>query len=318
MLARTTPLAPFALCLALACGTTAEPAADSGSTSDDSATTASSTSSASASASASASDDAGSTGTVTTASTAADGSSGTDDGSSGDSGPVGGGECDPFAQDCPEGTKCMPWADDGGGAWNANQCVPVVDGGGQPGDPCNVEGSGVSGVDDCDLGSMCYNVDATTNMGTCYELCSGSPAAPTCPQTNGVCAIYNDGVLPLCLTACDPITQDCPGSQQLCVASPANDGFVCILDSLPGSAGGYGAPCEFANACDPGYFCTPMSFVPGCTNGGGCCTGFCDLDAADPDGQCEGQDGGQICQPWWNGEPAAPGFEHVGYCGLPA
>ena len=28
------------------------------------------------------------------------------------------GECDAFAQECPEGQKCAPYADDGGSSWN--------------------------------------------------------------------------------------------------------------------------------------------------------------------------------------------------------
>ncbi len=30
-----------------------------------------------------------------------------------------------WAQDCPEGEKCMPWANDGGGSWNATRCSPL-------------------------------------------------------------------------------------------------------------------------------------------------------------------------------------------------
>ena len=227
-----------------------------------------------------------------------------------------GGECDPFAQDCPEGEKCMPYADDGGNAWNANRCVPVVEGAGQPGDPCVVEGSGVSGVDNCDLGSMCYYVSAETNEGICTPLCGGNPASPTCDD-GYACSIYNDGILPLCLEECDPLAQDCSGTEQLCVASPANDGFVCLIDALPNDAGVYGAPCSFANACDPGLFCASQAIVPGCTNGGGCCSEFCNLDAATPDAECSGSGDGQTCQPWWNGDPAPPGYETVGFCGIP-
>ncbi|MEX1364969.1 MAG: hypothetical protein AB1Z98_17710, partial [Nannocystaceae bacterium] len=32
-------------------------------------------------------------------------------------------QCSLFAQDCPDGEKCMPWANDGGDAWNATICV---------------------------------------------------------------------------------------------------------------------------------------------------------------------------------------------------
>src|SRR5262245_15971404 len=38
--------------------------------------------------------------------------------------PDGGGsnECDVWAQDCPPGEKCMPWANDGGSSWNSLRC----------------------------------------------------------------------------------------------------------------------------------------------------------------------------------------------------
>jgi len=225
-----------------------------------------------------------------------------------------GGTCDVFAQDCPPGEKCMPWADDGGNSWNSTTCSPVMRNPGQRGDECTVEGSGVSGVDDCDLGLMCYNVQSKTNTGICFELCGGSPDAPTCNE--GLCAVYNDGNLPLCLDDCDPLLQDCGGGQ-LCLASPSANGFVCILDALPASMGDYGAPCTFVNDCDPGYFCAVPDVVAGCANGSGCCAEFCDLSQPDPSSQCTGQPQGEECQPWYGMEPPPPGYEDVGFCGIP-
>ena len=224
-----------------------------------------------------------------------------------------GGVCDVFAQDCPEGDKCMPWAADGGQSWNSTTCSPVVDNPGQVGDPCTVEGSAVSGIDDCDVGTMCYNVSAETNTGTCFELCGGSENDPTCDE--GLCAVYNDGNLPLCLQDCDPLLQDC--NDQLCLASPSANGFVCILDSLPGSVGDYGAPCEFVNTCDPGYFCAISGIVAGCLNPSGCCAEFCDLSLPDPTSQCTGAPQGEECQPWYGMEVPPPGYENVGFCGIP-
>src|SRR5262249_37235710 len=55
------------------------------------------------------------------------------------------GGCDPWAQDCLRGDKCMPWANDGSNRWNDVRCSPA--GSGQLGDPCTVEGSSVSGLD---------------------------------------------------------------------------------------------------------------------------------------------------------------------------
>ncbi len=59
-------------------------------------------------------------------------------------------ECDVWTQDCPEGQKCMPWANDGNTTWNATKCSPVDPNPGQPGDSCISEDFGYSGVDDCD------------------------------------------------------------------------------------------------------------------------------------------------------------------------
>ena len=36
-------------------------------------------------------------------------------------------ECDIWADDCPRGTKCMPWAADGGSTWNATKCSRLAD-----------------------------------------------------------------------------------------------------------------------------------------------------------------------------------------------
>lgn len=136
-------------------------------------------------------------------------------------------ECDIFDQDCPEGEKCTAWGSSGG-AWNATRCVPVVDNPGQPGDDCTVEGSAVSGVDDCDIGSMCWNVDSETNMGRCIALCIGDAANPMCADPDATCSITNDGSLVLCLLSCDPVLQDCSEGEG---CYPVDDAFVCSPDS---------------------------------------------------------------------------------------
>src|SRR5690606_15132047 len=50
-------------------------------------------------------------------------------------------QCDNWTQDCPSGEKCAAYADDGGSSWNNLKCVPAEENGGQPGDPCTVEGN---------------------------------------------------------------------------------------------------------------------------------------------------------------------------------
>lgn len=208
--------------------------------------------------------------------------------------PDGGGvqfECDLWAQDCMDGFKCMPWASDGGGSWNATRCSPLDPDPNAVGDPCTVEGSGVSGIDDCDIGAMCWDVDAETNMGTCIELCSCAEDFPVCNTPNTQCAISNDGVLILCLPVCNPLDEAaCPDGQG-CYG--VGDSFQCAPDAS-GGVGAVGDECNFINACDPGTFCSSSDNVPGCDAGAvGCCSSFCTLG---DDGMCLA---GQACVPWF-------------------
>jgi hypothetical protein len=222
-------------------------------------------------------------------------------------------ECDVWMQDCPEGEKCMPWANDGGSSWNATRCSPVSDNPGQVGDECTVEGSGVSGIDSCDVGSMCYYVDPETNVGTCVGMCQGTEESPMC-EPGFLCSISNDGVLILCRRECDPLLQDCQGSAA-CLPANGADGFVCIVDAS-GEMGAPGDPCEFLNACDPGLFCANAEVVPDCQGTGGCCSEFCDLTEPDPNAGCSLM--GQECTPWFEEGTAPPDLVHVGACALPA
>jgi hypothetical protein len=217
-------------------------------------------------------------------------------------------ECDVWQEgDCPEGQKCMPYANDGGSSWNATKCVDVVDNPGQTGDVCTVEGSGVSGIDTCDNRNMCYYVDSETQEGICVSFCQGSQESPTC-DPNFICTIVNEGVLTLCRPTCDPILQNCEG-EALCLQATGSDGFTCIIDAS-GDVGAVGDNCAYINDCDMGHFCADATAVPGCTES--CCSAFCDLTAEDPLAGCLPE---QECQPWF--ETTVPGLEHVGACAVP-
>ena len=221
--------------------------------------------------------------------------------------------CDPFEQDCPRGEKCMPWADDGGDELNANRCTPIAPLTGSVGDPCTVEGSATSGIDDCELGAMCWHVDPDTNTGVCIALCQGNESNPVCADPQTQCVIANDGVLTVCLPTCDPLLQDCT-DDDACTA--VNDFFACFPDGSD-VLGAFGDPCESFDGCDPGLFCAAAFSVPSCVGGGGCCSSFCDLNAGDPDAQCPGQAGGQSCLPWYAEGQAPPGDEDIGACAIP-
>lgn len=220
-------------------------------------------------------------------------------------------QCSLFAQDCPDGEKCMPWANDGGDAWNATICVPVDDSPGQPGDECAVEGSGVSGVDDCDLGSMCWDVDPETNVGTCVPMCTGDASAPICENPDTSCTIANEGNIVLCLPVCDPLLQDCAEGQ---ACYPIADQWNCAPDAS-GEMGSSGDPCEYINACDAGNICLGAAAWPGCVGSAGCCSPVCDVEDPQGDAQCPGD--GQTCQVWYEEGASPPGYEAVGACALP-
>ena len=223
-------------------------------------------------------------------------------------GEAGGVECNNFTQDCPEGQKCMPWAVSGN-AWNATKCVDVKSDPGQPGDDCTVDGSAVSGLDSCDVGVMCWDVDPNTMQGVCVAMCGGTQDAPVC-DSDHTCFVSNDGVLNLCLLDCDPLAQDCPGDD-VCILNPQGAGaFSCVLDAS-GDEGQAFDPCEFINSCDKGLFCALSANATECDPGSDCCLPFCELGMPV---MCPGA--AQECLPWFEEGTAPPGLEMVGYCGL--
>ena len=219
-------------------------------------------------------------------------------------------ECDTWAQDCPVGEKCMPWANDGGPRWNATRCAPIDPDPGAAGDPCLVEGSALSGIDDCELGTMCWDVDPFTNQGTCVANCSQGD--PSCAIDSGTeCFMGYAGVINVCIVDCDPLLQDCVDSAT-CVPD-GNDDFFCVPDASADD-GHLGDACVWFDECDPGLFCTDAEAVPDCVTLG-CCTEFCDLAAPEPDTQCSNAADGVTCEPWFIVGDAENEF--LGKCVLP-
>jgi len=221
-------------------------------------------------------------------------------------------ECDVWAQDCAKDQKCMPWANDGGSSWNATRCSALDPNPAQIGDECTAEGGGVSGIDNCELGAMCWNTD-DANLGTCIGFCEGSEANPVCPDPSTACAIANGGVLILCLPTCDPLLTDCNEGEN---CYPIDDSFACAPDA-GGEEGVFGDACEFLNFCDPGLYCAAAAAVPNCQGSQGCCSSFCDITEPDASAECPGAAGGQECVPWYEEGQALPGLEDVGGCAIP-
>lgn len=179
--------------------------------------------------------------------------------------------CTVWNQNCPDGQKCNPWADDGGDTYNAARCVDLVASPAGIGEPCSVQGAATSGEDDCELGAMCWAEDQKTGVGTCVELCSGSEASPDC-NGNNRCSMFADGATPVCLEECDPIGQNCPGAE----ACYSFAGVIECAPDMSGAMGAYGDECSQSGTCDPGLSCTIGSDVIGCA-GIACCSPFCEL-----------------------------------------
>jgi hypothetical protein len=216
--------------------------------------------------------------------------------------------CDVFGQDCPEGQKCAPYAEDL--AYDQVKCVPA-NGTDLPGGACTADDP-ATGVDSCIEGAICLDVDME-GVGICVALCTGSIFDPLCEPS-----FYCDGhgeAFNLCMKAdCDPLLQDCMFKDQACY--PDSFGFGCYYENFWPTDGQANAPCEDFNACDEGLTCLEAAQVgKGCEAGPiGCCTPFCQF----PDGACPKPD--QQCMQWFDPLqlPANDPQLAIGYCGVPS
>ncbi len=211
--------------------------------------------------------------------------------------------CDPWQQDCPEGEKCSAYAGGGDDVWSALHCVPI-EGDAKPGEPCVASDGQFSGRDSCELGAMCWSIDQETLEGVCVGLCDGTPDEPTCAQAGTKCTITNDGVLNLCLSACDPLSNECDDGD---TCAFVEDGFSCV----PGEDLGLGDPCN-GPTCSDGQLCIPAPYLPDCGSEN-CCTPYCDIKADDPCAELDGA----TCIPFFMEGEAPAGLENLGVCAFP-
>lgn len=218
------------------------------------------------------------------------------------------GPCDIWEENCPGGQKCMPVSLDGDSVWETTRCVPLVADPAVLGEPCQNLGTGLDGLDTCDLHMMCWFADPATGDGTCVGHCTGTPDEPGCADPGASCLISAEGVVNLCLPSCDPVEQTCPDGLA-CLPSFA-DGFVCVME-FSGEEGQAFDFCEFVNDCDPGLLCVASNLAPECDPAlASCCLPFCDINAPNT---CPGD--ALECLPFYSPGQAPPGLEHVGLCG---
>ncbi len=210
--------------------------------------------------------------------------------------------CDQYAQDCPEGEKCVPYSSSGGG-FDDLRCVPVL-GDQAPGEVCEYDDRS-SATDDCNATSYCWYVE--DHVGECVALCLGAPDDPECPPGSN-CKFTAEDVYSLCIPNCDPLAQDC-GEDLGCFWTGIGTTFDCNFRTEDTPVGEY---CGVPNDCAPGLVCLENELLPECEDGNwSCCTAFCDL--AEGDAACEQAVPGTVCTPFVDDPPES---EIVGVCVL--
>lgn len=223
-------------------------------------------------------------------------------------------DCSTWDQDCPPGYKCTAVNNDFGSNYNDTECVPIEANAQPAGAPCSTGDDLFDGLDDCELGAMCWVETFQGEAGVCRPFCTGSEANAICEGPCEWCTISAEGVLTLCLPQCDPLASDC-GEGSGCY--PTNSGvFSCATDASMGET--IGSACEFINICPSGLACINADVFPDCEGASGCCSPYCDVDAAvDP---CEALAPGTVCRPWFPDGPEDPscvGTGTLGVCSLP-
>lgn len=220
--------------------------------------------------------------------------------------------CNPYADPCPSGEKCMPYASDGGLRQDRSRCVPVVPEPGTVGDSCTVADFPASGYDDCERGAFCVLYDTAGLRGTCTAFCvEDDVGLPICSNPEARCVGGPDALPQLCTIDCDPFGDDCPGDQ---ACYRIGKHFVCLAD-LSGSGGQTGDPCVFTNDCAPASLCANDDEVASCPSTG-CCTPLCDTRDPEASAACPGYPEHACTRIWPSGSGPSL-YEWVGACALP-
>lgn len=228
----------------------------------------------------------------------------------------GGGMCNIWNQDCADGLKCTAFAPPNTFIPQGIKCVPVPDNPKAHNEPCGVGPEGL-GDDDCDVGSVCLDLDYD-GAGFCLPYCTGDSQNPMCAEDRTCVKLFFSYDFGNCFRKCDPLLQDCETGEgcYMDATTVGNTGFVCLPVVQEGKGKVYGDPCIGWSSCEPGFACVFDYFVAGCQTGL-CCTPWCDLSEGDAPCKALHESMSMGCIPWYPENEAPPGLEKVGVCGIP-
>jgi len=223
--------------------------------------------------------------------------------------------CDVRAQGCIDDFRCVAWAEDGGDAWTGTKCIGTALSPVGVGQACTVVEGPASGRDDCERGSMCWDVDPVTLEGVCVPFCAPEDDDPVCPAGT-TCMIDGLQVLALCLPPCDPLEPaSCP-ADATCRFLPDSSAAFCV----PDQGGRVLSPTiqcgDDDEACPADEVCITAANYGGCGSPT-CCTRWCDLDEPDADAQCAARRPDHACVPVFDPGSAPAGYERLGLCAVP-
>lgn len=199
-------------------------------------------------------------------------------------------QCDPLADECPDGEKCVWYVDTGLVLRrDAARCIPVA-GDVPPFHPCTLpNGTGPDITDDCDASSYCLDVHGNPDRGFCAPYivesdCSAYPGSQFAMENGSsfpaACLVYD----------CDPRDPAACAEGMSCMHYPAflYGSRMCWFAPDDAALPTWSA-CEYATGCGDGRLCLDDAYLEGCV-GDRCCTQWCDIDAPscdDPSLACE-------------------------------
>ncbi len=175
--------------------------------------------------------------------------------------------CDPLAQDCGPGSKCVV-------DYTARSCV-LVTSSKKEGAPCDA----IAPLDECAAGLACVSEEASG--GRCRHYCQGDADCAGSPRTR--CAAWIGGI-GVCRPACRPFAQDCappttcgrPREPFYMATSFVADILVC-RPAGPALRGGFCTP--YYSDCGADLFCG-SAYAPGI------CVPECDAEHPCDHGNC--------------------------------